>query len=770
VVVAIGGLTALASPASAATADLWVSPSGSDTTGTGSSSAPWATIQKARDYISAQGLNDAMTGDVVVHVRPGTYYQTSTIAFTNADSGSNGHQVIYRAEGGVGSAHLVGGQPVTGWSPYAGNVYRSLVGTSADFSTLYENGTRARLARTPNYVFNPALPSSQAPYLNSQGVAGSRTALQYAAADYNPAGWNLAGASVNIWSGSTWDWFSDKARISDVNTTTHQLTLTDSTRYGIGSGSRYFVQGVLDLLDQPGEFYLDRAAGYLYYYPRYGAIANQTIIAPKVKQLVSFTGSSETALAHDIVLDGVTLEMTDFSTSFRHAWVSAGDSGETHTYPMYDRQINLPADRQGMVFMTNTDHITITNAHLNDAGYSAVYMLFHNQHNEISNSLIEHTGHSGVYLEGRYPGEGDVLNHTTITNTMIHDVGELVGSAAGVHIMNSSNNTLSSLEIYNSPRYAISIAAYRDPAIAQADVYARGNTITNVRIHDVCQDSGDTGAIYTWGLESGSGGPYVQNTWNQLTIDGIHADSSMTDAAPNGFFMDDQTYGQIFTDVKITDTQGPARRNNNSGDHFYTNVTGVGTFDESRMDYANIGVKATWPYVGGSFENGLNGWTTGKGTATTSSAQAHGGAKSYIQDQDTDVIHREFGTLQNKLVTLWLYDPDTTGVALRAMARVDDEAWDGGTRWRGMGVDTLKSSSNYTYRVGGTEYTSSVARAPGWHRLTWDYTSGTDVKMSIDEHPLVTQTGVTGFNQVSMGDWWTGGGAGPAYWDDFETS
>jgi hypothetical protein len=106
-----------------------------------------------------------MTGDVVVHVAPGTYYTTSTVAFTAADSGTNGHDVIYQAEG----------------------VYQAPVDASVHGNTLYENGTRAIVARYPNYVYNPEHPSSWAPYLKA--VSGTSTTLTYRGGELDPAAW-----------------------------------------------------------------------------------------------------------------------------------------------------------------------------------------------------------------------------------------------------------------------------------------------------------------------------------------------------------------------------------------------------------------------------------------------------------------------------------------------------------------------------------------------------------------------------------------------------
>ncbi|MBW2525226.1 MAG: right-handed parallel beta-helix repeat-containing protein, partial [Deltaproteobacteria bacterium] len=90
-------LLVLGTPASAAAADYYVSPSGSDG-GPGSSAEPWATLQHAADAIAP--------GDAV-HVRAGTYEEHVVIQVT----GTANAPVVFAAE--PGETVVVDGQNVT---------------------------------------------------------------------------------------------------------------------------------------------------------------------------------------------------------------------------------------------------------------------------------------------------------------------------------------------------------------------------------------------------------------------------------------------------------------------------------------------------------------------------------------------------------------------------------------------------------------------------------------------------------------------------------
>src|SRR5690242_10081096 len=94
--------------------DYYVSPSGLDSN-TGTIKAPFKTITKARDTVRT--VNTGMKKNINVYLRGGTYTLDSTIAFTSADSGNNGYDVIYQAYPGEYPV-ISGGYKITGWKMY----------------------------------------------------------------------------------------------------------------------------------------------------------------------------------------------------------------------------------------------------------------------------------------------------------------------------------------------------------------------------------------------------------------------------------------------------------------------------------------------------------------------------------------------------------------------------------------------------------------------------------------------------------------------------
>jgi hypothetical protein len=149
-------------------------------TNPGTVSQPFASLAHARDVVRT--VNGNMLADITVCLRAGDYvlaasdcsYASGTpipagFCLTEQDSGSNGHTIRYRNYDAMGSARLLGGAPVTGWTLYAGSVYRAPF-SGQPVNELYENGVRAVKARTPNVNAGYGITTTaQGPYLKTTG-------------------------------------------------------------------------------------------------------------------------------------------------------------------------------------------------------------------------------------------------------------------------------------------------------------------------------------------------------------------------------------------------------------------------------------------------------------------------------------------------------------------------------------------------------------------------------------------------------------------------
>lgn len=129
-------------PPAAIPATFYVAPGGSDDN-PGTEAKPFATVEKAQQAV--RKINTKMTDDIVVMFRGGVYPIDRTVVFEPEDSGTGGHNVIYRAAPNE-TPIISGGKPVVGWKADQQGRWRAPTPVE-DFRQLYVNGVRATRAR-----------------------------------------------------------------------------------------------------------------------------------------------------------------------------------------------------------------------------------------------------------------------------------------------------------------------------------------------------------------------------------------------------------------------------------------------------------------------------------------------------------------------------------------------------------------------------------------------------------------------------------------------
>ncbi|WP_433440596.1 right-handed parallel beta-helix repeat-containing protein [Nonomuraea sp. CA-141351] len=591
VVLLLGAVTAPSTAAASANCNYYVSPSGGDR-GDGSAQRPWKSIEQARDQLRAK--KNHQNCDIVVNVKAGDYVVDKTINFTEADSGEDGHKIIYRSADGPGKARLLGAKPLTGWQKYNDNIYKTKV--DRNFYTLFEDGKRATTARYPNrtsddlwspYLFS-VMPEAEYQAVHNWLFFDPKDVPKEWDADFDK------NAQMVVWSGGSWSWFTDTVPLGGADFRKNFFTLNYDARFSLvnsRSGSRYFLQNTLRFLDQPGEYYFDFANSEVYYWPK---TSIDKVMAPTVKTIISLTGSSPDRRVQNVSFDGLALQYSDFVEWYRYGWNGPGDSGYEHKYPIYDRQIEMPRDRFGMITLENTRDIDLTRLHISDSGFTGVFLNFANERVKVADSLLDNLGGDGIKVEGGYPGEGDISGHHTFTNNYIYHVGELVpGDAAGIELMSTGNNQVSNIVVKHSARYGISLEVR--PEIKNEDNYARNNRFSYIRLEETGLDSGDMGAFYTYGVHNVEPHP-IDNYVTQMVIGDVINDPAgqMPDSGTRGVHMDAGGCGFSISNVevgKVSDDKYQAYKCNE-----VTNANWVDGFDTSKMEYDKIGVTSAFPY------------------------------------------------------------------------------------------------------------------------------------------------------------------------------
>ncbi len=596
----VAGLMLLPAPCPAGAVELHVNPAGSDDAA-GTQEAPFATLPRAQAAVREAAPN--MDADIVVSLAPGVYRLDATLELTEADSGRNGHRVIYRSAAGPGQARILGSVPLTGWREYRDGIWKLDLPEGMTFNTLYEDGRRAWKARFPNYEHHPEMPTARGRYLVS--VDGMpRPKRDADPSEMKGPGWLIyppedeppvllgPKTKILIFPGGKYDWMRQIHRVMEIDREARRLTFAATTlRHGVGAGSRYFLEDDLALLDAPGEFFIDEAESTLYYMPiGDGHPDTLGIAAPVLNRLIQIQGESRDRCAENIVLDGLALEETDDSPPT--GWWGTG----------YGRRDGA------LVWMSNANRVEIRNCRLRNGGRSGIMMVGHNTNNVVTGCWIGHMGVNGVTLSNRFSNaEGtaateDRCEGNRIHNCRIHDVGEIHCYAACVNVFNASHNEVCHCELYNSVRYAITVrgntGAEHGPLVPVNLPPAGGNRFHHLRVSGCGQDSGDMGALHCANLNLPDGD--AVNTFEQITVDDCRAIPSMKDRGPNAVFLDwpKMSMHQVFRNIRVRGMQdrdivshGP----DNAASAVKENVSWEPGFSEELMDHEKIGLTGEFP-------------------------------------------------------------------------------------------------------------------------------------------------------------------------------
>jgi hypothetical protein len=291
---------------------LYVAPQGDDAN-PGTLAQPFATLARARDAVRT--LKDA--GAVTVYVRGGSYEMTSPLTLGAGDAGTAQQPITYRAYGDE-KPTLVGARRISGFRPWKGGILQcDLKGTALEnvtFRQLFCDGRRMEMARYPNAdyqdphrgVWAYVLASDPAPATNksvSDDVA--RVKDHFTATDdvVKPTWTNIQDAQVCIHPAYGWAW--NTCGIKSADPENHIINLANPVSYGLMIGDRYFVRNLLEELDAPGEWYLDRRTRTLYFWPPQPLTDKSVVLAPVTGTIVALEKTA------NITLRGFTIEACD---------------------------------------------------------------------------------------------------------------------------------------------------------------------------------------------------------------------------------------------------------------------------------------------------------------------------------------------------------------------------------------------------------------------------------------------------------------------------
>jgi len=271
-----------------------VAPGGSDAAD-GSESGPFRTLQKARDAVrDLKKSGGALPkGGVVVMIGGGSYTAERSLALTAEDSGTAEAPVVYQARSAQ-TPVFKGGIRIRTWKPVSDAELRNRLDASvrddvleADLKTLgvTDLGDATALRKRPE-LFVDGRPQTPARWPNegfvkTGDILGTDTFKVWGSIDGckdgkfryvedRPSRW-LDEPDVRLYGYWFWDWYEEYQKVASIDAESKAFTLAQPySNYGYRKDQRYYAVNILRELDRPGEWYLDRRSGKVYWLPGEG--------------------------------------------------------------------------------------------------------------------------------------------------------------------------------------------------------------------------------------------------------------------------------------------------------------------------------------------------------------------------------------------------------------------------------------------------------------------------------------------------------------------
>jgi hypothetical protein len=248
---------------------------------------PFATLEGARNAIrKLKGTDGLPEGGAVVELRGGTYELSRPFELTVEDSGGPEAPIEYRVRDGE-TARLLAGAAVTGFTPVSdpavlnmlvpearGKVLRAdLKGQGiSNYGKPIEGGMELffrsepmTLARWPNEGFTRIVKMIGEPVKRGRHMTHAKGEWVYEGD--RPERWL---DEKDPWVHGYWyhDWADQRHPIKRIDPDAKTIEVAEPYHnYGYRQGKWYYAYNLLSELDTPGEWYVDREAGILYFWP-----------------------------------------------------------------------------------------------------------------------------------------------------------------------------------------------------------------------------------------------------------------------------------------------------------------------------------------------------------------------------------------------------------------------------------------------------------------------------------------------------------------------
>ncbi|MCY3017444.1 MAG: right-handed parallel beta-helix repeat-containing protein [Planctomycetota bacterium] len=311
-------------------------------------------------------------------------------------------------------------------------------------------------------------------------------------------------------------------------------------------GDRYFVENVFEELDGPGEWYLNRETGQLFYWPQDDFSEKTEVLAPVLGRVVQVLGNAaeKKAVSH-LKFSGLAFQQTDYAPDDGCVGYGMGNDGVVYLKDAADCTIENCTFRNIGKYAVCLSGSRASAVSGNDisAGAEGGVLLLNSAANTVSDNHVHHCGQvykhiGGVVLEGA-GASGNLVAHNTI-----HDI-----SRYGISLKNAG--TANRIEYNRILNTSLETCDTGGIEVTQGDKEFRsGGVIRNNIVGDSIGYSADgpKSVFMSWGiyLDSYAGGYTVtHNITYRSSHGGLMLQGGKDNRVENNIFVD-SAYSQAY--------------------------------------------------------------------------------------------------------------------------------------------------------------------------------------------------------------------------------
>ena len=517
------GIFAATSPCpGAATTCLYVSPKGDDRND-GTFARPVRTLGRARDLV--RGRNRNMHGNIIVYLADGTYRLTHALVLGPQDSGTNGYTVTWTELPGA-QPLISGARRIYGWrlSDKSKGIWSAPVPTSLRTRQIYVNDVRASMAagrlplRLTQTRYGYTAPSSAlSRWRNPSDIEFAYPYEMGQMAEPICPVASIKGTTITM-AQPCWDNSTLRLTLSSMKPYyNNDLVAPDAVSLPT------YAEDAFELLQHPGQFYLDTSAHMLYYIPRAGEdMSTADVETPTLQTLVVGKGSANTPV-HGITFSGLQFSYATWLQPSSPEGFSEVQAGYTITgkngidtqglcqlAPHGSCPYGAWTKEPGNISFTYDRNISFVNDRFVHLGAAALNLGNGSQGDTIAGSVFTDISGNGIELGGVNLPEATGADQTmrdSILDNHLYDLPVEYHGGVAILVGYVANSTISHNQIDHVSYSAISMGWggwLLKAGLPAVPNYSHDNVVSDNLIYDYLQVMNDGGGIYTQGITGNS--------------------------------------------------------------------------------------------------------------------------------------------------------------------------------------------------------------------------------------------------------------------------